>query len=39
MFQVGRVNSPQIQFLTFFVCDQQMNIVIDFLLRAKQQPT
>jgi len=30
MFKVGGVNSPQFQFLTIFVCGQQIDIDTDF---------
>jgi len=39
MFKVGGINSPQIQFLTFLVCDQHMNIDTDLLILVKQQQT
>jgi len=38
LLKIGWVNKPQIQFLTSLVCYQLIDIDIDFLLRAKQQP-
>jgi len=36
---MGGINSPKFQFLSSFVCDQQVYIDTDFYLCAIQQPT